>query len=111
MAQQGTLDILSMEFLHCDVCQEEMGIPKELPCLHYFCLDCLQRLARASGVGAGGEIDCPTCRKTVLVPEGGVDNFPTNFHVTKLQALVKERRKARKKKPSIQLVSLNNNTR
>ena len=42
MDGKGTLDLLQDEFLRCDICQDPMQTPKELPCLHSFCLDCLQ---------------------------------------------------------------------
>ena len=86
---KNTLDIFSEEFLRCDICQEQLNTPKELPCLHYFCCDCLKGLVRASGLASGGVFACPTCRGEATVPEGGVKAFPTNFHVVRLEKMIK----------------------
>lgn len=105
VSRRNTLDIFSEEFLRCDICQEQLKNPKELPCLHYFCCNCLNGLARASGLATGGTFNCPTCRSPITIPEGGPSAFPTNFHMVRLEKLIKERRKARKKKPQVQLVT------
>ena len=100
-----TLDLLQEEFLRCDICQETMITPKELPCLHSFCLHCIQRMASCSGLGPGDALSCPTCRQQVAVPPNGVASFPTNFNVTRLQEIVQDRRRARRRKPPVQLVT------
>ena len=98
-----TLDLLHEEFLRCDICQETITSPKELPCLHSFCLHCLQRMA--SGAAPGDVLHCPTCRHEITVPSQGVASFPTNFNITRLHDIIQERRKARNRKPPVQLVT------
>ena len=81
--------------LTCSVCLELFCEPKILPCCHTFCLKCLGKRARYSGsskVPRGlsvkpvtrsacetGEITCPQCRKTHVIPEGGLSSFLTDF--------------------------------
>ena len=43
----------------CAICFDHYQDPKILPCLHYFCADCLQRLAAR----VGQPVPCPECRR------------------------------------------------
>ena len=84
--------------LTCSVCLELFSEPKILPCCHTFCLKCLEKTARYSGsskvprdlsvkpvtrsaceTSSEGEITCPQCRKTHVIPEGGLTCFLTDF--------------------------------
>ena len=57
--------------------------PKQLPCLHIFCLQCLNNLARTSA--RGGKIKCPLCQREVAVPESGtLETLPNCFHMKNL---------------------------
>lgn len=74
----------------CGICQDKMTTPKSLPCLHNFCLKCLESYAKTLSVqdlNSGETIfQCPLCRVRTVVPGKGVEGFPTNFHVSRLQA-------------------------
>ena len=41
----------------CGICQEQFQDPRSLPCLHTFCLECLQRSLDENGL-----LKCPVCR-------------------------------------------------
>ena len=57
------------EEVTCSVCIHLFEEPKQLPCLHIFCLECLNDLARTSG--RHRNIKCPLCQVEVAVPESG----------------------------------------
>ena len=67
----------------CSVCMYTFTEPKQLPCLHSFCLHCLNELQRTSGLGA--KITCPECRKQFRIPgSGNPSELPTNFRINSL---------------------------
>ena len=67
----------------CSVCMCAFTDPKQLPCLHSFCLHCLNGIQRTSGVH--GKITCPECRGQFQIPESGnPSEIPTNFRINSL---------------------------
>ncbi|XP_071490009.1 uncharacterized protein [Diadema antillarum] len=64
--------------ISCPVCFEDYDTPKALPCLHTFCLKCLQRWS------AEGSITCPFCNLVHDLPPDGVAGFPTNYALSKV---------------------------
>ena len=67
----------------CSVCKCTFTDPKQLPCLHSFCLHCLNGIQRTSGVH--GKITCPECRKQFKIPgSGNPSELPTNFRINSL---------------------------
>ena len=57
--------------------------PKQLPCLHSFCLHCLNGIQRTSGVH--GKITCPECRRQFQISgSGNPSELPTNFRINSL---------------------------
>ena len=57
--------------------------PKQLPCLHSFCLHCLNGIQRTSG--RRDKIACPECRQEFNVPDNGnLAALPTNFRINSL---------------------------
>ena len=69
--------------LSCSVCMCTFTDPKQLPCLHSFCLHCLNGIQRTSGVR--GKITCPECRRQFEIPESGnPTELPTNFRINSL---------------------------
>ena len=66
------------EQLTCPVCLSQFDSPKTLPCLHSFCLECIQQLPVDLEKGKY-VISCPTCRKTAQVPNKGPADLPTAF--------------------------------
>ena len=67
----------------CSVCLCTFTDPKQLPCLHSFCLHCLNGIQRTSGVH--GKISCPECRRQFQIPgSGNPSELPTNFRINSL---------------------------
>ena len=69
----------------CGICQEHYTEPKALPCLHYYCKQCILRLALRTGTGK--PFSCPECRCETTLPEGGVDELKTAFLVNRLKTM------------------------
>ena len=71
------------EEVSCSVCMTTFTEPKMLPCLHTFCLHCLNGILRSSG--RHDIITCPECRRDVQVPSSGnLNDLPTNFRMNSL---------------------------
>ncbi|CAH3038432.1 unnamed protein product [Porites lobata] len=67
----------------CSVCMCPFTDPKQLPCLHSFCLHCLNGIQRTSGVR--GKITCPECRRQFQISgSGNPSELPTNFRINSL---------------------------
>ena len=73
--------------LTCPICCELYKKPKYLPCYHSYCEECLVKLVVQSN------INCPECRKTSIVPSGGVKQLPNNFFINRLLGEVALKRK------------------
>ena len=71
------------EQLTCPVCLSQFDSPKTLPCLHSFCLKCIQQLPVDLEKGKHA-ISCPTCRKIAQVPDKGPADLPTAFVINSL---------------------------
>ena len=71
------------EHVCCSVCMNRFTNPKLLPCLHTFCLHCLQRIQATSGIRDA--ILCPECRRNFTIPgNGDLNTLPTNFRLNSL---------------------------
>ena len=71
------------EEVSCSVCMTPFTDPKQLPCLHSFCLHCLQGILRTSG--RHDVITCPECRRESRVPSSGnLKDLATNFRINSL---------------------------
>ena len=67
----------------CSVCMCTFTDPKQLPCLHSFCLNCLNGIQRTSGLH--GKITCPECRRQFQIPgNGNPSELPTNVRINSL---------------------------
>ena len=75
------------DHLSCSICYELYKKPKYLPCYHSYCEECLEKLVVQSN------ITCPECRKTSVVPSGGVKQLPNNFFINRLLDEVALKRK------------------
>ena len=90
MAEGIVIEGKSLEELEreitCGICQEHYTEPKALPCLHYYCKQCVLRLAHRTGTGK--PFSCPECRCEATLPEGGVDELKTAFFVNRLKTTI-----------------------
>ena len=76
----------------CAVCQEHYTDPKILPCLHYYCKQCILRLALRTGNNK--PFSCPECRKDTTLPEGGVEELKSAFFINRLKSMYVKHKKA-----------------
>ena len=73
----------------CPLCLETVKDPKTLPCLHSFCLRCIDKHAGYAKRKLETTIKCPVCQACFQIPEG--DSFgglPTSFHLNRLVDLL-----------------------
>lgn len=65
------------KFFQCSICLEEFKEPKQLPCLHRYCRDCLEIIIQTKV----DTMECPLCKTKCNIPEEGVNGFKTDFHM------------------------------
>ena len=70
------------DITECPICTEVYSDSNVLPCIHAFCLKCLEKWGNDEH--SGDQVSCPLCRKEFSVPAGGFQNLPKNLFVTKL---------------------------
>ena len=83
------------EEITCPVCQEHFRDPKILPCLHYYCKECVRQLARRAGTNR--PFACPECRRGTVLPQNDPDQLPTAFFVNRMKELRTKMEKAQGK--------------
>ena len=84
MAVQQLLKNLKKE-AECPLCLEILKNPRTLPCLHSFCLECLDRQAKFEREQLQTSIRCSICRTSIEIPETDTfENLPTSFHLKRL---------------------------
>ena len=67
------------------MCLETVNNPKTLPCLHSFCLECLDKHAGFARRQLQATIRCPVCQTSFQIPEGdSFKNLPTSYHLNQL---------------------------
>ena len=91
-----TLEDMEKE-ISCSVCLGHYREPKILPCFHYYCTECLQRLAAR----VGQPVPCPECRKETAFPQNDARQLPTPFFVNRMIDLYSKLEKAEGKKEAI----------
>ena len=73
----------------CPLCLETVKDPKTLPCLHSFCLRCIDKHARYARRKLETTIKCPVCQACFQIPEGDTfGGLPTTFHLNRLVDLL-----------------------
>lgn len=82
---KGTLE---EQQLTCSVCLEVYKEPKTLPCHHYFCRSCLEKVTPKIE-DKKMFLACPTCRSLAELPEpNGVAGLPGTFHINSLLTMM-----------------------
>ena len=66
----------------CCICTELYTNPKVLPCIHTFCLTCLETYAKDKDPGETES--CPLCRQEFIIPQGGLPQLPNNFLISQM---------------------------
>jgi len=67
------------DITECPICTEVYTDPRVLPCVHTYCLKCIE--AWSKDKQPGDKLACPLCRKEFIVPDNGVSDLPKNFFV------------------------------
>ena len=83
------------EEITCPVCQEHFRDPKVLPCLHYYCKECIRQLALRAGPSS--PFACPECRRETVLPQNEPDQLPTAFFVNRMKEVRTKLKKAQGK--------------
>ena len=63
--------------LKCSICFELFSDPRLLPCLHTYCLKCLQRLVSDQK----SHLNCPQCRAKHEIPKDGVATYLSDLSI------------------------------
>ena len=81
--------------LECSLCLEKFKEPKLLPCFHTYCKSpCLEKLVVQGPEGQS--LTCPICRHHVTLPDNGVADLQTDFHIEHLFEIRESLEKAKK---------------
>jgi len=71
----------------CPICLDLFDNPKSLPCLHAFCLNCLQ--GHFKDKCTRDEVPCPACGREFEIPSKGLTDLQHHFFVQRLVDLRK----------------------
>ena len=66
----------------CAICVSDIVDARVLPCVHTFCLKCIEKWSQKENTGE--KVSCPICREVFEIPEGGITALPKNCFVEKL---------------------------
>ena len=73
----------------CPLCLETVKDPKTLPCLHSFCLVCLDKHANYARRQLQTAIKCPVCQASFQISEEDTfSGLPASFHLNRLVDLL-----------------------
>ena len=73
---------VTVDLTTCHICQDIFDNSKSLPCLHTFCLKCLQ--CHFKDTCPGDEVPCPICTKEFEIPDDGLEGLKHDFFVQRL---------------------------
>ena len=78
----ATAASITTDWTTCPICLEVFDNPKSLPCIHGFCLKCLEQHFRDKM--PGDEVPCPLCRKEFQIPPDGLCGLQHHFFIQHL---------------------------
>ena len=73
---------VNTDWTTCPICLEVINNPKSLPCIHGFCLKCLERYFKDNK--PGDVVSCPLCRKEFKIPLKGLGGLQHHFFIQHL---------------------------
>ena len=76
----------------CPICQDHFDEPKILPCCHYYCKKCIERLVLRAGHKRA--FACPECRSETVLPQNDPNLLQTAFFVNRMKELHTKMEKA-----------------
>ena len=82
-ANNQTLKELEEE-ITCLLCEGHYREPKLLPCMHYYCKACIEKLATGA---QGRAFPCPECREDTTLQSGGAEELKSAFFVERMKDL------------------------
>jgi len=78
----ATAASVTTDLTTCCICLDVFDNPKSLPCLHAFCLKCLQGYFKDKC--PGDDVPCPLCRKDFQIPSDGLSGLQHHFFIDQL---------------------------
>ena len=99
---EKSLESLEKE-ITCAVCHNHYQQPKLLPCLHFYCKECI--LEQAFREGLDKPFPCPECFKEASLPEGNVDNLQAVVFINRLKDQYAQLEKAQSKETKCEMCS------
>ena len=78
----ATAASVTTDLTTCPICLDVFDNPKSLPCLHAFCLKCLQGYFKDKF--PRDQVPCPLCRKDFGIPSDGLGGLQHHFFVQQL---------------------------
>ena len=69
--------------ISCTYCGDLYSEPKVLPCMHYFCKDCIRSLAMKKGINK--PFPCPECHTDITLPLEGIEGLKSAFFITHMK--------------------------
>ena len=85
----ATANSVTANLTTCPICLDLFDNPKSLPCLHAFCLKCLQGQFRNKV--PGDRASCPNCRQEFQIPRDGVGGLQHHFIIQQLVDVIRQR--------------------
>jgi len=70
------------DITECPICAQELTEARVLPCIHTFCLKCLQQYTNSTK--PTDKLSCPLCRQRCSIPKDGLQKLPRNYFVEKV---------------------------
>ena len=94
--------IASRDILECSMCKEAFKTSKCLPCIHTFCLECLEQYGKDEK--PRGKMPCPLCRQMFKIPAEGFKKLPNNIFIEQILSSIRLLQSAsQNKEPKCQL--------
>lgn len=70
------------DIVECSICSEVYNDPRILPCIHTFCLKCIEKTGTSRKPGE--KIPCPLCREEFIIPQEGFVGLQKNFFMSRI---------------------------